>query len=97
MWMTAVKGDKGSISIITEGAGLTKGSLQGVALEAGAGPEYGRSCGLQGGGHCVEKGGVAVRSLPWKGQGDAVCYVFPGFQNQEIGHLGEYDIVETHI
>lgn len=62
MRMTAAKGDKGSTSIITEGAGITRGSLQGVALGAGAGPEYGRSCGPQGGGHCVEKGGVAIRS-----------------------------------
>lgn len=62
MQVTAVKADKGSTRVITEGAGITKGSLQGVGLEAEAGPECGRSCGPQGRGHCVEKGGVAIRS-----------------------------------
>lgn len=48
MRITAVKADKGSTGVITEGAGITRGSLQGVALEAGAGPECSRSCGPQG-------------------------------------------------
>lgn len=35
--------------------------------------------------------------MPRKGQGDAVWYVFLGCKNQEIGHLGEYDVVETLV
>lgn len=61
MRMTAVKGDKGSTGVLTEGTGIARGSLQGVALEAGAGPECCSLCGPPRG-HCVEKGGVAIRS-----------------------------------
>lgn len=39
--VTAMKRDEGPAGVIPEGRGMRRGSLLGVALEAGAGPEGG--------------------------------------------------------